>query len=124
MTEIVENDPSALSAMAPAGLITAPESEQQASGWQEIILPATFTISEIEAWYPDLKNQFGKRVQLNGAAINRVDTAALQILLAFMRSPEITAGWVQPSVTLCEAAYWLGLTAELGLPPYSYEVAR
>ncbi len=57
-------------------------------------------------------------VVLDAAAVERADTAALQLLLAFFneaRGRGVVARWQAPSPALCRAAADLGLVAGLGL---------
>jgi ABC-type transporter Mla MlaB component len=88
------------------------------SEWKKISLGSTLTLAHLM----DLKQQFsqyhGSRVQLWGGNVERIDTAALQLLLAFINRPDVTVGWIAPSPELCRAAHLLGLTSHLGLPTY------
>jgi len=86
------------------------------TAWTPITLPAVLGLSQLTEFKEELNKFRGQRVQLNGHQVKRIDTAALQLLLAFMRSPEVTAGWVEPSIELCSAARLLGLSTALGLP--------
>jgi len=84
--------------------------------WRKLALPATLTISQLIDLKEQLKQNLGHRVQLCGAAVERVDTATLQLLLAFLNSHKVTVGWVTPSAELCTAARLLGISSQLGLP--------
>jgi len=56
--------------------------------------------------------------ELDGSAIERVDTAALQVLVAFSREShdrEIDLTWTEVSDPLRNASTLLGLTHELGI---------
>jgi len=56
---------------------------------------------------------------LDGAAVERVDTTALQLLAAFRREAAARGHdvrWAAASDTLREAAEWLGLASLLDLP--------
>jgi len=56
--------------------------------------------------------------ELDGSAIERVDTAILQVLVAFYRESrdrEIDLDWVEVSDPLRNASSLLGLTRELGM---------
>ncbi len=58
-------------------------------------------------------------VSVDGAAVGDVDTAGLQLLLAWRRAILAAGGrfeWVAASAALREAAAGVGLTQELGLP--------
>jgi ABC-type transporter Mla MlaB component len=84
--------------------------------WVVVSLESTLTITQLPELQAQLRQYRGQRVQLYGAKVRRIDTAALQLLLAFMSSSEITVGWVEPSFELGSAARLLGLASHLGLP--------
>ncbi|MDY6992415.1 MAG: STAS domain-containing protein [Pseudomonadota bacterium] len=86
------------------------------TAWTPITLPSVLSLSQLSEFKEELDKYRGQRVQLKGHQVKRIDTASLQLLLAFMRSPEVTAGWVEPSIELCSAARLLGLSTALGLP--------
>jgi phospholipid transport system transporter-binding protein len=57
-------------------------------------------------------------VKIDGGAVERIDTAALQLLAAFvreMRAASRTVEWIDSSVALRRAAGSLGLRPVLGL---------
>lgn len=85
-------------------------------GWTTVSLEPTLTLTNLDKLHTQLKNCQQGRVQLYGARVERIDTATLQLLLAFMNSPEVTVGWTEPSLELRHAAHLLGLTAQLSLP--------
>ena len=87
-----------------------------ATEWYKIFLPSTLTVSQLTDFKEQLSQHLGHRVQLYGAKVERIDTAALQLLLAFISHQEVTIGWVEPSSELCTAARLLGLSSQLGLP--------
>lgn len=87
-----------------------------ATEWYKVFLPSMLTISQLAEFKEQLNQHLGHRVQLYGAKVERVDTAALQLLLAFINHQEVTIGWVEPSSELCTAARLLGLSSQLGLP--------
>ncbi len=63
-----------------------------------------------------------KVVVLDAAAVERADTAALQVLCAFFKaakSGQVSVEWLRSSATLRGAAQLLGLTACLELPAAS-----
>ncbi|GEM_PF-1027643 len=93
---------------SPAELLT--------TEWIKVSLPAMLTLSNLNEFKAQLLQYLGRRVQLSGAKVERIDTASLQLLLAFVNSPEITVGWADPSSELYNAARLLGLSTELGLP--------
>jgi ABC-type transporter Mla MlaB component len=83
--------------------------------WIKVSLPAITTLSHLTDLKTQLLQYVGRRVELSGAKVERIDTATLQLLLAFINSPEITVGWIDPSPELCTAAHLLGLSSQLGL---------
>lgn len=61
----------------------------------------------------------GAPVCLQAHRVERADTAALQVLVAFMRAArnrKITVSWSEPSVALRRSAELLGLTQALEMP--------
>jgi ABC-type transporter Mla MlaB component len=84
--------------------------------WVKISLQPTLTLAELNDLKNELSESIGCRVQLHAAQIERIDTAALQLLLAFVNNPEVTVGWVEPSAELCKAAHLLGLSSFMSLP--------
>lgn len=61
-------------------------------------------------------------VVLNASAVQHIDTAAMQILAAFMcqaRTDKIKVTWKQPSDSMCDSARLLGLSELLDLPPHA-----
>ena len=60
-----------------------------------------------------------KNLRLNASQLDRVDTAALQVLSAFIQdanTQEQTVEWENPSESLCQSAALLGLSKILCLP--------
>jgi len=86
------------------------------SDWNKVSLEPNLTLAQLKDLKECLEQYHGSRVQLCGAKVERVDTAALQLLMAFINSSDVTVGWVTPSPKLCHAAQLLGLTSYLGLP--------
>lgn len=91
-------------------------SERKNEEWITISLPSLLTLSNLTALQEQLQSHLGERIQLSGAQVERVDTAAIQLLLAFKNLPDTAVRWVAPSPKLCKAAHLLGLVQELGLP--------
>ncbi|WP_430391022.1 STAS domain-containing protein [Dyella sp. 20L07] len=85
-----------------------------------IALPADFRLAGLDEIKASLIEAFEvPAVQLDGAGVERVDTAALQLLVAFRR--EATArgqspAWLGVSTAIREAAGVLGLAQALELP--------
>ncbi|HSJ49424.1 MAG TPA: STAS domain-containing protein [Gammaproteobacteria bacterium] len=87
-------------------------------------LPATLGIARMAELHPQLDQALekGGPLALDGSAVEQLDGAALQLLLAFQLAA-VQAGrapdWRKPSPQLREAAALLGLDGELGLSPDS-----
>ncbi len=91
------------------------ELKSEKSEWKKISLESTLTLPQLIDFKKQLHQYHGSRVQLCGKKVERIDTAALQLLLAFINSPDVTVGWIEPSQELCQAASLLGLNSHLGL---------
>lgn len=85
-----------------------------------IALPADFRLAELADVKAGLLDALeAPAVQLDGAGVERVDTAALQLLLAFRHAASakgLPASWLGVSETMRDAAGVLGLTKALELP--------
>jgi phospholipid transport system transporter-binding protein len=86
------------------------------SEWIKVSLEPSLTLVQLIDLKEKLLEYQGARVQLDGIRVERVDTAALQLLFAFVNSPAITVGWVEASTELLTAARLLGLSSLMGLP--------
>ncbi len=73
----------------------------------------------------ELHEEFGKLLieahpmEVDASAVETVDTAALQLLLAVVREAEkkdVAFSWRSPSAAFSNSASLLGLTGELKLP--------
>ena len=78
-------------------------------------------ISRAADFHQELKAALGKGsvVVLDGAEIERIDAAALQLCAAFFHDAaarKLKAKWLSPSEPLLRAAGLLGLLDRLGLP--------
>jgi len=78
-------------------------------------------ISRVADFHQELKTALGKGgvIVLDGAEIERIDAAALQLCAAFFRDAaarKVQAKWLSPSELLIRAAGLLGLKDQLGLP--------
>lgn len=87
-----------------------------------VLLPSMCTLRDAAELKLLLLASVGSRelVRLDAAAVERVDTAALQLLLAYVRDRQSRGApieWIGVSRPLEEAAARLGLTALLGLNP-------
>lgn len=108
------NDP------APSSTAPAVEPHSDAPASVEIGLPADCRMAAQAALLAELLAALdAPATHIDGGAVERVDTAALQLLTLFRR--EATArgsavSWRGASNVLCEAAGVLGLTRALDLP--------
>ncbi|MBM7127926.1 STAS domain-containing protein [Dyella mobilis] len=83
-------------------------------------MPADFRIAEVT----DVHRQLGEaldasQILLDGGAVDRIDTAALQMLVVFQREAQKrgnTVNWAGASAPLHDAASQLGLAQILALP--------
>ena len=79
--------------------------------------PTIRTINTLQAELAERLDESG-HVQIDGAAVDRVDTAGLQLLAAFVRDLQADARsveWIGCSAALRRAATALGLGVALGL---------
>lgn len=95
---------------------TLTDDDNISNDWVKITLNSILTIADVEELHNQLKQYPGKRIQLSGKNVQRIDTASLQLLLAFMLHPDVTACWVDCSEQLFESAQLLGIVTPLGLP--------
>lgn len=85
-----------------------------------IVLPADCRLAFLDELLPQLRTAAsGETADLDGGAVDRLDGAAMQLLVAFRRAA--TAGgcvvsWAGVSDALREATALLGLGDELNLP--------
>jgi ABC-type transporter Mla MlaB component len=92
--------------------------------WKTVTLPVVMTLAQLPELKRELEKYHGCRVQLCGSKVEQVDSAALQLLLAFINMPDITVGWIEYSSQLRVAASLLGLSSHLGLPKMTDEEAK
>jgi len=92
------------------------EIPKRPASWITIHLKQQVTLANLNELQVELQQLLGKRVQLSGSQVQRVDTAALQLLLAFMHSPDVSVCWIDHSPALRQAAQLLGLSTLLSLP--------
>ncbi|ALG68547.1 hypothetical protein [Beggiatoa leptomitoformis] len=97
-------------------LPTLPSLTDNSRQWVTIPLSQSSTLTNIIDLHKQLQQNVGRRVQLYGAEVERIDTATLQLLLAFISQATVTIGWQSPSSVICEAAMLLDLSAQLNLP--------
>jgi phospholipid transport system transporter-binding protein len=100
--------------------MNAEAAERAAEASVMVVLPARFTIVEVANIKHKLEAALdsGKSIQLDASRVERVDTAALQLLLAFWRvAPDEGVGitWLSPTPPLISAARELGLLTYLKL---------
>lgn len=89
---------------------------QRPSSWITVQLQQQVTLANLAELRQELQQLLGKRVQLSGSQVQRVDTAALQLLVTFMHSAEVSVCWIDHSPALRQAARLLGLSTLLNLP--------
>ncbi len=87
----------------------------------QLVFEPVLDIVGARSLYSHLNNVLaeGKSVELDASRVERVDTAALQLLAAFCRATRdagLTLRWRAASPALCEAATMLGLNEMLGRP--------
>lgn len=87
-----------------------------------ITLPATLTIQSVATDHKELCDRISSLetpVQLEAGAVEEIDTAGMQLLLALvneLNSQSITSEWQTPSEVLIQTAAILGMTEALALP--------
>ena len=86
------------------------------SEWIKLELEPIITIPQLETLKTHLDQYKNCRVQVLGEKVERIDTAAFQLLLAFTNSSDVTVAWAEPSPELCNVAKLLGLSTAIGLP--------
>lgn len=86
------------------------------SGWVTVQLQQQVTLANLHELHHELQQLLGKRVQLSGSQVQRVDTAALQLLVAFMHCSDVSVCWIDHSPALRQSAHLLGLSTLLNLP--------
>ena len=87
----------------------------------EINLPENLTITNIHPVHELLEamvdDQTHDQIVIHAAAVQRADTAGIQLLYAFAKAAkerQITLDWDQPSAKLISAAEILGMKDSLG----------
>jgi len=89
-------------------------------GARVIALPADFRLGSVADVKAELIEAFdAPAAQLDGAGVERVDTAALQLLVAFRREAAArgqSPAWLGVSEVMRDAAGVLGLAQALELP--------
>ena len=85
-----------------------------------VVLPADCRMAFIAPLRDQLLASFDAApVKLDAAAVEKIDTAGVQLLAAFHRDAKdrgCDVSWISPSVPLRDAAQRLGLTNVLALP--------
>lgn len=83
-------------------------------------MPADCRIADVSAWHRQLRAALdASAIVLDGSAVDRIDTAALQVLVAFQRDAQKRGqqvSWAGVSAPLHDAASQLGLAQTLALP--------
>jgi phospholipid transport system transporter-binding protein len=110
-----------LQALHPPGIesqLFVQESFVEHSSAVVLTSPTIRTINSLQAELAERLDESG-HVQIDGTAVDRVDTAGLQLLAAFVRdvrAEQRAVEWVGCSDALRKAATALGLEATLCLP--------
>lgn len=86
-----------------------------------VVCGEVLDISRAADFHQELKTALGQGgvIVLDGAQIERIDAAALQLCAAFFHDAaarKVKAKWIAPSDPLIRAAGLLGLKDQLGLP--------
>jgi phospholipid transport system transporter-binding protein len=93
------------------------------SGGARVGMPADFRITDVIDMHRQLRDALNvSPVVLDGTTVDRVDTAALQLLVAFQRDAQKRGhqvSWAGASAPLYDAASQLGLAQTLALPAKS-----
>ncbi|GFZ86061.1 STAS domain-containing protein [Dyella caseinilytica] len=91
-----------------------------AKGEVRVGMPADFRMAEVTEMHRQLREALdGSSIVLDGGAVDRVDTAALQLLVVFQREAQKRGGqvtWAAVSAPLYDAASQLSLAQTLALP--------
>lgn len=129
ITPIVENTTSSVVVSEPIpSESTSPEPTHETTmieeptlpsfnrSWITVELESILTLSNLPQLHEQLCQYKGKRVELVGDKVTRIDTAALQLLFAFISSSDITVTWkTTPSEEIINAARLLGLSTQLSI---------
>jgi len=96
------------------------KSKPAAKGDARVGMPADCRIAEVGALHGQLRDALeASQIVLDAATVDRVDTAALQLLVVFQREAkqrERQVQWAGVSAPLYDAASQLGLVEALALP--------
>jgi ABC-type transporter Mla MlaB component len=88
------------------------------SGCSSVELPRHCTLAEIGALH-DLLRSVSRTDNLDGSQVERIDSAGLRLLVAFIRERRAAGyaiGWRAASSVLNRAVWLTGLTAAINLP--------
>jgi len=99
---------------------TETHSTPKSEGRSAIALPADCTIGAIGVLHERLRTA-GRGDSLDGSTVQRIDTAGLKLLVAFMherRAAGSTIAWRGISRVLSEAAQKVGLVEAIRLPSF------
>ena len=97
-----------------------PMSKKPVKAGNKIVLKAVLAINDAKALYVELgkKLETKKDISIDASAVEMVDTAILQLLLAFTQKSQlqnIAVKWVKPSQEFLSRSETLNLTKLLGL---------
>jgi anti-anti-sigma regulatory factor len=114
--------------VAPAVEADMPVAPAQAAAAANIVLQVNCGVRDVVEFRNSLLGiiESETAVIIDATQVERIDTAALQVLAAFVRdrrSRERQVTWLHVNEVLSEAARTLGLVASLGIPDLQAEVA-
>jgi len=90
--------------------------EKSLSGdWVVIQLPENLTLADLDDFKVELQSHLGQRVRLHGQSVQRIDTAAVQLLVSFVNSPKVTVSWEDHCDKLNEVTQLLGLSNSMNI---------
>lgn len=102
--------------------VTEQGQEQPSAGDNDeaIVLDSVMGIAELAQWHERLRSALAQpqAIVLDASGVDAVDTAAIQLLLAFVHEAQAKGAaltWRSPSDALCETAELLGVADHLNL---------
>jgi phospholipid transport system transporter-binding protein len=98
----------------------ASKNKAEAKSEVRLGIPADFRIADVTDMHRQLSDALdATQIALDGSAVDRIDTAALQLLVVFQREVQKRGNqmnWAGVSAPLHDAASQLGLAQILALP--------
>lgn len=121
-TEIISENAMETAMSEPSPAIESPATELTEASGSTVTLPAQCLLRDAaEGKQQLLQHLDAATVTIDVQAVERIDTAYLQVLLSFIRSrnPQQAVVWTHVTPAMTEAVQVLGLQAALGLPELS-----